>query len=174
MQYMEGNPSITVNIIRNFNLYKLLCRHANKRQGSASKLHLFYSTPACYLKALHDHQGDANNSNSTWPQKTDDFFPYGSTYYEYWTGYFTSRPSLKGMVRQGSNLLQSCKQMASLLKVKGVDHDGDISVMKETMGIVQHTDAVSGTEKQRVADDYVRILHQGVEKCEKIQNSFYR
>ena len=64
--------------------------------------------------------------------------------------------------------------MASALKVKRINHDADISVMKKAMAIVQHTDAVSGTEKQRVADDYVRILHQGVEKCEKIQNSFYR
>lgn len=64
--------------------------------------------------------------------------------------------------------------MASFLKVKGVDHEGDISVMKEAMGIVQHTDAVSGTLKQRVADDYARILHKGVEQCQKIQNSFYR
>jgi len=40
--------------------------------------------------------------------------------------------------------------------------------------VVQHTDAVSGTVKQRVADDYVRILHKGVEECQKIQNSFYQ
>lgn len=65
--------------------------------------------------------------------------------------------------------------MASILKVKGVDHpDGDISVMKEAMGIVQHTDAVSGTLKQRVADSYTRTLQKGTEECQKIQNSFYR
>ena len=64
--------------------------------------------------------------------------------------------------------------MASILKAKGVDYDGDISVMKKAMGVVQHTDAVSGTVKQRVADDYVRKLHKGVEECQKIQNSFYQ
>lgn len=118
---------------------------------------------------------DESYPKLSWQKKKDDFFPYGSTYYyEYWTGYYSSRPALKRMVRQGSNMLQSCKQMASFLKAKGVNYEGDISVMKKAMGVVQHTDAVSGTVRQRVADDYVRILHKGVEECQKIQNSFYR
>jgi len=31
------------------------------------------------------------------------------------------------------------------------------------MGIVQHHDAISGTEKQHVADDYVQRLSQGID-----------
>jgi len=31
------------------------------------------------------------------------------------------------------------------------------------MGLVQHHDAVSGTETQRVADDYVERLSQGID-----------
>jgi hypothetical protein len=31
------------------------------------------------------------------------------------------------------------------------------------MGVVQHHDAVSGTERQHVADDYVQRLSQGVD-----------
>jgi len=149
------------------------CRHANKRQENGSRFHLFYSTPACYLKALNDHQSLAGD-RKFWPKKTDDFFPYGITDYQYWTGYFTSRPALKYMIRQGSNLLQSCKQMASVLRGKGVNYDGNISVVQKAMGTMQHHDAVTGTEKQRVADDYTLILHKGVEECQKIQNSFYR
>jgi len=127
------------------------------------------------MKALNDEHHKAAAVNKTaWPKKTDDFFPYGSEDYQYWTGYFTSRPTLKYMIRQGSNLLQSCKQMVSVLKGKGADYDGNILVMKEAMGTMQHHDAVTGTEKQYVADDYVRTLHKGVEECQKIQNSFYR
>lgn len=47
-----------------------------------------------------------NDAGLTWPAKTDDFFPYGSDAHSYWTGYFTSRPALKYMVRQASNLFQ--------------------------------------------------------------------
>ena len=30
-----------------------------------------------------------------YPIKSDDFFPYASGLHSYWTGYFTSRPSIK-------------------------------------------------------------------------------
>jgi hypothetical protein len=31
------------------------------------------------------------------------------------------------------------------------------------MGLIQHHDAISGTERQHVADDYVQCLAQGVD-----------
>lgn len=33
------------------------------------------------------------------------------------------------------------------------------------MGVMQHHDAVTGTEKQHVANDYARLLHNGIDKC---------
>ena len=62
-------------------------------------MNAFYSTPSIYLDALH-------KANLTWELKTDDFFPYADCPYCYWTGYFTSRPALKGYVRSSNNLLQ--------------------------------------------------------------------
>ena len=55
-------------------------------------IHIHYSTPSCYLKSLHD-------AKRTWSVKTDDFLPYASDPHAYWSGYFTSRSSLKGMIR---------------------------------------------------------------------------
>ena len=55
-------------------------------------VHAFYSTPSCYLKALHE-------TGRTWPTKSDDFFPYASDPHAFWTGYFTSRPAFKGQFR---------------------------------------------------------------------------
>lgn len=35
------------------------------------------------------------------------------------------------------------------------------------MGIMQHHDAITGTEKQAVADDYARILTKALRKAEE-------
>lgn len=140
---------------------------ANARQIDGSKFNLFYSTPSCYVKAL-------NEANQVWPVKNDDFFPYGSDKNSYWTGYFTSRPSSKFMIRQGSNLLQSCKQAATFLALSGSQNAGDYSILKEEMAVTQHHDAVTGTEKQHVADDYHRRLDIGVVECHKTMASQFK
>ena len=44
-------------------------------------------------------------------QQSDDFFPYADEPHAVWSGYFTSRPALKGYVRSSSNILQSCRQL---------------------------------------------------------------
>ena len=45
------------------------------------------------------------------------------------------RPALKGMVRQGNNFLQVCKQIGALTKVD--NPDGDVTVLREAMGVLQ-------------------------------------
>jgi len=64
--------------------------------------------------------------------------------------------------------------MASYLSMKSAEVGGDISVMKHAMGVMQHHDAVTGTSRQFVVDDYIRILHRGFEECLKVQNAFYQ
>lgn len=70
-----------------------------KQQKKGSKVNLLYSTPSCYLYQL-------NRANKTWPTKSDDFFPYAHLPHAYWSGFYTSRPTLKGYVRQTNNFLQ--------------------------------------------------------------------
>lgn len=156
------------------NLDKLIKYVNSKNQFSETgkkgrkQLHLIYSTPSCYLKALHD-------SGKKWSSKTDDFFPYSSDPHAYWTGYFTSRPSLKGMVREGNNLLQVCKQQAALTKHQRSGGDSEkveaqVTKMREVMGVLQHHDAVSGTAKQAVTFDYAQRLSAGFKACENVLN----
>ncbi|XP_034939557.1 lysosomal alpha-mannosidase isoform X1 [Chelonus insularis] len=129
------------------NLDKLI-RHTNRMYGS--QVNVFYSTPSCYIKSL-------NEANKSWPTKTDDFFPYSSDPHAFWTGYFTSRPTLKYFERMGNNFLQIAKQ----LSVSSMLMDSkELINFRETMGVMQHHDAVTGTEKQHVAEDYARLLHQ--------------
>ncbi|XP_058452839.1 lysosomal alpha-mannosidase-like isoform X1 [Malaya genurostris] len=139
------------------NMDKLI-RHTNARQANGSNVNVFYSTPSCYLKALHD-------ADITWPTKSDDFFPYASDPHAFWTGYFTSRPTIKRFERVGNHFLQVCKQLTALAPKKESHFTVHLNVLRETMGVMQHHDAVTGTEKQHVADDYSRMLHRAIEAC---------
>jgi hypothetical protein len=47
-----------------------------------------------------------------------DFFPYAEFPFSYWTGYFTSRPYLKGIVRDAGNFLLATSNFMSELIAK--------------------------------------------------------
>eukprot|EP00096_Caligus_rogercresseyi_P006017 TRINITY_DN22147_c0_g1_i1.p1 TRINITY_DN22147_c0_g1~~TRINITY_DN22147_c0_g1_i1.p1 ORF type:complete len:951 (-),score=151.90 TRINITY_DN22147_c0_g1_i1:18-2828(-) len=125
---------------------------------------LLYSTPSCYAESIQKAM------KTKFPVKTDDFFPYSNDPHSYWTGYFTSRPGLKGMIRRSNNILQACKQMDVLgnLRSEGV------GVMKRALGVAQHHDAVTGTGKQHVTDDYISRLSVGTDKCFDVMSSAYQ
>ncbi|XP_054741908.1 lysosomal alpha-mannosidase isoform X2 [Anastrepha obliqua] len=139
------------------NLDKLI-RYTNARQENGSNVNLLYSTPSCYLKSLHD-------AGITWPTKDDDFFPYASDPHAYWTGYFTSRPTLKRYERLGNHFLQVCKQLTALAPKTAAHFNPHLSFLRESMGIMQHHDAVTGTEKQAVAGDYALRLEVAIRAC---------
>jgi lysosomal alpha-mannosidase len=132
-------------------------RYINSRSDAG--INIFYSTPSCYLKSLHD-------ADTTWPEKSNDFFPYASDIHSFWTGYFTSRPTLKRFERMGNHFLQVCKQLSAVAKDHSKSFEAHLNSLREAMGIMQHHDAVTGTEKQHVADDYARLLHKAFVACE--------
>ncbi|XP_072776084.1 lysosomal alpha-mannosidase isoform X3 [Taeniopygia guttata] len=143
------------------NLDKLIA-HANARQANGSRVHALYSTPSCYLWELH-------RANLTWPLKTDDFFPYSDGPHQFWTGFFSSRPAFKGYERLSSGFLQICSQLEALAGPSARDGPygpGDSSVLREAVAVAQHHDAVAGTERQHVADDYARQLAKGWDSCQ--------
>ena len=61
----------------------------------SDKYVLKYSTPSVYIDSL--------NKNQSLSIKTNDMYPYSDSTQAYWTGYFTSYPNFKHMVRQLSN-----------------------------------------------------------------------
>ena len=144
------------------NLDKLMKAVNNAGKG----VRAFYSTPSCYARALYE-------TNRTWTTKTDDFFPYASDEHAYWTGYFTSRPALKRMERMGNNLLQACKQLDILAGNDG-RFEMNITRLREAMGVMQHHDAVTGTEKQHVAFNYAKMLDSAMLQCRHVISESYR
>ncbi|XP_066563843.1 lysosomal alpha-mannosidase isoform X2 [Amia ocellicauda] len=144
------------------NLDKLI--HYVNAQSQGSGVNVLYSTPSCYLQELH-------RANLTWPVKTDDFFPYADTPHSFWTGYFSSRPALKRYERKSNGLLQVCNQLEVLggaASRRGPHGSGDSDTLRRAMGVAQHHDAVAGTEKQHVANDYAQRLASGWAHCEPL------
>lgn len=56
----------------------------------------------------------------------------------------------------------------------GEDLEEEQYLMQRAVGIAQHHDAVSGTEKQHVTDDYALYIHEGTDACQKIFTTTYR
>ncbi|GAB1602915.1 lysosomal alpha-mannosidase-like [Argonauta hians] len=144
------------------NLDKLIY-YINSNQVKGNRLNLIYSTPSCYLKQL-------NRANISWPVKKDDFLPYADRMHSYWTGYFTSRPTIKYYVRESSNLFHVCRHLDVFAHLK--NHE-NLFRMWDALAIAQHHDAVTGTEKQAVANDYASRLYVGTRSCQKIINTAY-
>ena len=91
-----------------------------------------YSTPSIYYKAKQAE-------GISWSTKTDDFFPYASGPGQQWTGYFTSRPGVKGYVRDSSILLQAARQ----LEVFSGGSGNGTEAAWEAVGVLQHHDGQS-------------------------------
>ncbi|XP_049563066.1 lysosomal alpha-mannosidase isoform X1 [Orcinus orca] len=144
------------------NLDKLIQLVNAQQQANGSRVNVLYSTPACYLWQL-------NKANLTWSLKEDDFFPYADGPHMFWTGYFSSRPALKRYERLSYNFLQVCNQLEALAGPAanvGPYGSGDSAPLNEAMAVLQHHDAVSGTSRQHVANDYARQLAEGWGPCE--------
>eukprot|EP00091_Calanus_sinicus_P010397 TRINITY_DN24210_c0_g1_i1.p1 TRINITY_DN24210_c0_g1~~TRINITY_DN24210_c0_g1_i1.p1 ORF type:complete len:212 (-),score=33.35 TRINITY_DN24210_c0_g1_i1:31-666(-) len=131
-----------------------LIKHMNEKSEETG-IHLLYSTPSCYLQALQE--GD-----EVYPIKSDDFFPYASGEHSYWTGYFTSRPAVKLQERLGARDLTVTRQLSVMDDSAVCAFD-----LHRAMGLMQHHDAVTGTEKQNVADDYSKRLFKATQECQE-------
>ncbi|OWM71389.1 hypothetical protein CDL15_Pgr005576 [Punica granatum] len=116
------------------------------------RVNALYSTPSIYTDAKYA-------TNRAWPLKTGDYFPYADRANAYWTGYFTSRPALKRYVRIMSGYYLAARQLEFF---KGKTTSGpNTDSLADALAIAQHHDAVTGTEKQHVANDYAKRLAIG-------------
>ncbi|KAL4512875.1 hypothetical protein ABPG72_017560 [Tetrahymena utriculariae] len=150
------------------NMDKLI-NYINARQDFFN-VEILYSTPSIYL-------AEVNKQNITWPTKFDDFFPYADQIYGYWTGYFTSRVAIKGNVRDSGRYLQHLRNIFSVAKMtsssKFLEDNyqlflSNLDGFEQNMGILQHHDAVAGTEKQHVAYDYVYRLQNSTDRINEV------
>ena len=142
----------------------------------SQSLEIFYSTPSKYFN-------DIKKENSSWPELRDnDFFPYSDRRNCYWTGYFSSRPYLKGYIRDIRKYLSYYTNLyvdlfilqKDKLKIENSKSEtlrkkyyDQLNSMRNALAIAQHHDAVSGTAREFVSEDYINILESSNNEISK-------
>lgn len=145
------------------NLDKLI-HHVNLN----GTVNMFYSNPTIYTDAKHAE-------GLTWEARFDDVMPLADNAHHYWTGYFTSRQSLKKYLRSLSTLLNAARQLALMAPstpcntttyTEKVCTDN----LEAAIAVTTHHDGLSGTEKQAVADDYSQRMSEGEHETRRMVN----
>jgi len=123
---------------------------------------MVYSTLADYIDAV-------NAKNLSWSLEQPDFFTYVDSPHAWWSGYFTSRAYLKLFVRSRMNVLRVSEMLYFFAKNMNLKADykegmANITFLRDAVDVVQHHDAVTGTEKHDVADEYMNQLEGGTQR----------
>lgn len=127
-----------------------LIKLINEKYGN--QLIAYYSTPNCYIKSL-------NKFEYKWPFRDQaDFFPYVTIDYgfSFWVGYYTSRPLFKYIVGHANSILQASRQLLVLSNLNAKRYM--IEPLMAQVAIAVHHDAITGTSKESVVQDYTRKL----------------
>ncbi|KAH9502481.1 Lysosomal alpha-mannosidase, partial [Bulinus truncatus] len=137
-----------------FNFYDPLIKKSNEMYPDVN---LMYSTPSCY--AYH-----VNKEKLSLEVKKDDFHPYSIPPAAFWTGFFTSRGGFKWHIKHAGQILQSCKQLSIFTDLS--DSYDEVNALRDALGVMQHHDAVTGTQRHHVLLDYNRILSEATDVCQ--------
>ena len=141
----------------NYDQMDKLIQYVNKY--NTNNITLMYSTPSQYIDAV-------KKENIKWPTKYDDGFPYSDAAGDFWSGFYSTRPSKKKQVRDlQANLHASQKLFARKVlqanttdeEVKKILHIKDEYL--SALGVYHHHNAITGTNTRQVADDFSQRAH---------------
>ncbi|CAK1546529.1 unnamed protein product, partial [Leptosia nina] len=146
------------------NIDKLI-NHINSHPANVSDINIFYSTPSCYLKSIYLY---GKRDKAVYTEKVD-HLPYGSDPNTYWTGFFTSRPSLKYLAIRAHVFLQIVKQLTVLSRMSDFY---ELHLLRHAVSLVLHHDAITGTSQQHVANEFTSLLSEAIDLCTKKVSQF--
>ncbi|CAH2056095.1 unnamed protein product, partial [Iphiclides podalirius] len=141
------------------NIDKLI-NHVTTHPANLSDVNVFYSSPSCYLKAIYMY---GRRDKSVFTEKGD-YLPYGSDATTYWTGFYTSRPSIKYLARKSHVFLQVVKQLTVISRM---GDSYELHLLRHAVSLLLHHDAITGTSQQHVTVDFIRTLTDAIDSCSK-------
>ncbi|KAK5583058.1 hypothetical protein RB653_004648 [Dictyostelium firmibasis] len=123
-----------------------------------------------------------NDISSTLSLYNKDFFPYSTGTLEYWTGYYSTRPLLKRLIRESSHLQKLSDILYTLAIGENSNNPIDINSLQKlskdlnenrnTISLVQHHDIVTGTSRSYVLqDNFERLQKSRISNYNIISNS---
>lgn len=124
-----------------------------------------FGTLKDYFRLLRDEELKRSKSvDDNIPVLKGDFFPYSDQNSDYWTGYFSTRPFHKQLSRDIEDNLRAADILSLLsnsqCKKYGIDferhHDvaRKLQEVRRNLGLFLHHDAITGTAKPHVVEDY--------------------
>ncbi|KAF8371416.1 hypothetical protein PRIPAC_77845 [Pristionchus pacificus] len=131
-------------------LYTAIMDHINKTPSLNAKME--FSSVGDFFDAI---SADTEKA----PTLTGDFFPYTQNEhqsYKWWTGYFSHRPYFKRMGRIVESRLRTFDLLSVL--VGSVVSTPDLVQARRDIALFQHHDAITGTSKRHVMEDYLERL----------------
>jgi lysosomal alpha-mannosidase len=121
-------------------------------------VNILYSNPMCYLWSVHQ-------LNRTFEFREKDYFPL-------WSGFFSSRPSLKRQERSTNNLLQIAKQLDAMTRIP--ETEPFLEEGRNEVAVMTHHDAITGTSPQATVNDYILRLFSASAALNEVIDRMYR
>eukprot|EP00013_Stygamoeba_regulata_P028852 CAMPEP_0177647608 /NCGR_PEP_ID=MMETSP0447-20121125/10390_1 /TAXON_ID=0 /ORGANISM="Stygamoeba regulata, Strain BSH-02190019" /LENGTH=1335 /DNA_ID=CAMNT_0019150203 /DNA_START=738 /DNA_END=4746 /DNA_ORIENTATION=+ len=142
-----------------FSQMDMIKKFVNERTDDY-RIRIRYATPSEYFDALAQYDVE-------FPTFQGDFFPYADNENSYWTGYYTTRPTMKLNVRESDSAISSAEALLSIASV--VDHFSESTVKlsdlksgltdaRRNNALFFHHDGITGTAKSKVVTDYYNRL----------------
>uniref|UniRef100_A0A8D9EML1 Alpha-mannosidase n=1 Tax=Cacopsylla melanoneura TaxID=428564 RepID=A0A8D9EML1_9HEMI len=154
-----------------YNNYKKLFDYINSHKHIYNA-EVSFGTPSSYFNAVRERM-------SSFKTLKGDFFVYSDIFSEgrpaYWSGYFTTRPYWKILDRELENNLRSAEILytVALNKARKQAYNNTVKVLerdyeklvraRQSLGLFQHHDAITGTSKALVMHDYALKLYEGIQ-----------
>ncbi|EGC28973.1 hypothetical protein DICPUDRAFT_99980 [Dictyostelium purpureum] len=154
--YISGDDFRYFNAPKEFRYSRGWMDYIRERKEEYGIKEIRYGTVSDYFKQL---KSEILNEKLQLTEIDKDFFPYATDYDEYWTGYFTTRPTMKKQIREFSKLLRFTESIYSLLMLDNKYNQNDqisndITGARDLLSLAQHHDIVTGTSRSYVLYDY--------------------
>ena len=160
----------------NFLNIEKLMEYINNDETLNKKIELKYSTLNEYFNEVEKDLKSTDDLKNI-VDFNEDFLPYIDWTKMVWTGFYTSRPYIKGKIRESSIFLQLNSILNAefmLLQNQNEDFFNKSWNSLHAVSISQHHDAITGTAKTFVNDDYIKMLELGDKEIEENSREIFK